>query len=167
MATETATVTEAPVGILASPKASAADLRLQQQEGIQLSSREEVPSANATVFEDQGVKLTKDTVLKLLSAGFSFFFAGTSDGCLGALIPYILQTHDISTDLIAVIYAAAFAGWVLAAVTNSHLLKYLGFGAILIIGACLQLLAHILRVWGPPYALFATSFFFTSLGQAY
>lgn len=40
-------------------------------------------------------------------------------------------------------------------------------GSILFIGAVLQLVAHILRVWGPPYALFAVSFFVTSLGQAY
>ncbi|KAF3915652.1 hypothetical protein ABW21_db0209609 [Orbilia brochopaga] len=167
MATQTATVTEAPTAVLASSKSAVTDPNFPRQEGIDLGTRGEVPSANAIGFEDEAIKLTKDTFLKLLSAGFSFFFAGTSDGCLGALIPYILRTYHINTDLIAVIYAAAFAGWVVAAVTNSHLLKYLGFGAILIIGACLQLLAHVLRVWGPPYALFATSFFFTSLGQAY
>ena len=38
---------------------------------------------------------------------------------------------------------------------------------MLTIGACLQVLAHILRAWQPPFGLFAASFFFAHLGQAY
>jgi hypothetical protein len=41
--------------------------------------------------------------LKLLSAGFSFFVAGTNDGSMGALLPYILQDYRIGTSLIAVL----------------------------------------------------------------
>ncbi|KAK6541389.1 hypothetical protein TWF694_007202 [Orbilia ellipsospora] len=167
MSTQTTTITKVPAAASAPPKVG--DLELEPHEQIELSTRQDAPSRSSgrVVAEDEAIKLTKDTMFKLLSAGFSFFFAGTSDGCLGALIPYILRTYEISTNLIGVIYAAAFVGWVLAALTNSHLLKYLGVGSILAIGAFLQLLAHILRVWTPPYALFAISFFFTSLGQAY
>ncbi|KAF3936160.1 hypothetical protein ABW19_dt0202162 [Dactylella cylindrospora] len=167
MATETLTINEieAPAAVVTRAKS----IKSLRHEQIELNTREDAPSRGSKrpASENEAIKLTKDTMFKLMSAGFSFFFAGTSDGCLGALVPYILRTYSISTDLIAVIYAAAFGGWVLAALTNSHLLKYLGFGSILAIGAFLQLLAHILRVWQPPYALFAFSFFFTSLGQAY
>lgn len=38
---------------------------------------------------------------------------------------------------------------------------------ILSLGAALQILAHALRIWCPPYPLFALTFFFASLGQAY
>jgi fucose permease len=42
--------------------------------------------------------------LKLLSAGFSFFVAGTNDGSIGALIPYMIKSYNIGTSLIAVLY---------------------------------------------------------------
>jgi hypothetical protein len=42
-------------------------------------------------------------VLKLLGAGFSFFVAGTNDGSIGALIPYILSSYHIGTSLIAIL----------------------------------------------------------------
>jgi hypothetical protein len=41
---------------------------------------------------------------KLLSAGFSFFVAGTNDGSIGALIPYMIESYKIDTSLIAVLY---------------------------------------------------------------
>jgi hypothetical protein len=39
--------------------------------------------------------------VKLLSAGYSFFVAGTNDGSMGALLPYMLQYYEINTSLIA------------------------------------------------------------------
>jgi len=41
--------------------------------------------------------------LKLFSAGFSFFVAGTNDGSMGALLPYILKDYEIGTSLVAVL----------------------------------------------------------------
>ena len=41
--------------------------------------------------------------MKLLSAGFSFFVAGTNDGSIGALLPYIIQYYNVNTSLIAVL----------------------------------------------------------------
>lgn len=58
-------------------------------------------------------------------------------------------------------------GWFVAAVTNSHAPKYLNLGALLAIGASLQLLSQTLRPWKPPFPLFAVTFFFSGLGQAY
>jgi fucose permease len=66
-------------------------------------------------------------------------------------------------------YAASFAGWFLSALTNTHLTTTLrlSLGATLLLGALLQLLSQFLRFWNPPFGLFATTFFLTSLGQAY
>jgi fucose permease len=58
-------------------------------------------------------------------------------------------------------------GWLVAALTNSHAPKFFGLGALLAIGAALQLLSQSLRAWGPPFGLFAVTFFITGLGQAY
>ena len=42
--------------------------------------------------------------VKLFSAGFSFFVAGTNDGSMGALLPYMLKYYDIDTSFIALMY---------------------------------------------------------------
>ena len=64
-------------------------------------------------------------------------------------------------------YFATFLGWLVAAATNSHAPKFFGTGALLTIGAALQLLSQVLRAWLPPFGLFAVTFFITGLGQAY
>jgi fucose permease len=58
-------------------------------------------------------------------------------------------------------------GWFVAAATNSHAPKYFNLGALLAIGATLQLLSQTLRPWKPPFPLFVLTFFFSALGQAY
>lgn len=64
-------------------------------------------------------------------------------------------------------YFATFLGWLVAAVTNSHFPKFFNLGALLTIGASLQLLSQTLRPWKPPFPLFVITFFFSGLGQAY
>ncbi|RAH76232.1 putative MFS transporter [Aspergillus japonicus CBS 114.51] len=105
--------------------------------------------------------------VKILSAGFSFFVAGVNDGSLGSLIPYVIRSYHVSTNLVVVVYVSTFAGWLVAAVTNSALCQYLGLGAILALGAALQVLSHALRAWLPPFPLYVVTFFLASLGQAY
>ncbi|KEF62202.1 uncharacterized protein A1O9_00174 [Exophiala aquamarina CBS 119918] len=107
--------------------------------------------------------------LKLACAGFSFFYAGTNDGTIGPLLPYILRRYNISTGLVTVTYGATFIGWVLSALTNTHLTTTLRLrlGATLSLGAILQLVAQLLRFWNPPFPLFAITFLLTALGQAY
>ncbi|KAI4717426.1 MFS general substrate transporter [Aureobasidium sp. EXF-10727] len=96
--------------------------------------------------------LDKQTLLRLISAGFSFFVAGVNDGSLGALIPW---------------YGASFFGWFTAALTNTHLSQYLDLGAMLVLGAVLQVLAQALRAWPTPFGLYVTTFWLTCVGQAY
>ncbi|KAJ5794001.1 Major facilitator superfamily domain general substrate transporter [Penicillium paradoxum] len=104
---------------------------------------------------------------KVLSAGLSFFVAGVNDGSLGSLIPYVIRTYDIGTNMVAVVYGTTFFGWFVAALTNSTITKYLDLGPILSLGAAIQVISHVLRVWEPPFALYAVTFFLASLGQAY
>ncbi|KAH9878163.1 hypothetical protein J1614_003380 [Plenodomus biglobosus] len=111
--------------------------------------------------------LTKQNLLKVMAASVSFFFAGNNDGSLGALTPYILRTYDIGTEYVALIYGATFFGWVFAAATNSHLIRYLGLGGILTLGATIQVVAHVLRFWTPPFALYVVTFFLQAAGMAY
>lgn len=40
---------------------------------------------------------------KILSAGVSFFVAGVNDGSLGSLIPYVIRTYSIGTNMVAVL----------------------------------------------------------------
>jgi hypothetical protein len=64
-------------------------------------------------------------------------------------------------------YAATFLGWLVAALTNFSLRHYLGLGAMLALGAALQTVAHALRSWMPPFALYTATYFLVSLGQAF
>ncbi|KAF2731977.1 MFS general substrate transporter [Polyplosphaeria fusca] len=114
--------------------------------------------------------LSRADTLKIVVAGFSFFFAGANDGSLGALTPYILRTYHIGSEYVALMYhgyASTFVGWVLAAFTNSHMARYFGLGLILTIGAVLQLAAHLLRFWAPPFGLYVVTFFIQACGMAY
>ncbi|KAK5049400.1 hypothetical protein LTR84_004329 [Exophiala bonariae] len=113
-------------------------------------------------------KITRPYV-KLACAGFSFFYAGTNDGTIGPLLPYILRRYNVSTGLVTVIYGATFTGWVISALTNTHLTTTLrlSLGTTLTLGAILQLASQLLRFWNPPFPLFAVTFLLTALGQAY
>ncbi|KAJ5816043.1 Major facilitator superfamily domain general substrate transporter [Penicillium robsamsonii] len=104
---------------------------------------------------------------KILSAGLSFFVAGVNDGSLGSLIPYVIRTYDIGTNMVAVLYGTTFFGWLIAALTNGKIVQYLDLGLILCLGAAIQVLSQVLRVWEPPFALYAITFCLASLGQAY
>lgn len=106
-------------------------------------------------------------ILRLLSCAFSFFVAGTNDGSIGALIPYMLSSYKIGTSFIAILYITTFLGWALAAVTNPYLSRYFALGTLLAIGSILQIIPHVLRAWLPPFPLFAITFFLSGLGQAY
>ncbi|KFY84586.1 hypothetical protein V500_09186 [Pseudogymnoascus sp. VKM F-4518 (FW-2643)] len=111
--------------------------------------------------------LTPFLKVKLASAAFAFFTAGVNDGSLGALVPYILRTYDIATGSIAILFASAFAGWAIAALIAGLTRAKFGSGGVLMLGALMQLLSHVLRVWTPPFALFAVTFFLAALGAAF
>jgi fucose permease len=64
-------------------------------------------------------------------------------------------------------YGATFFGWLFAAATNSHLSRYLGLGAILTLGASIQVAAYALRCWTPPFGLYVFTFFLQAVGMAY
>ncbi|KAH8748566.1 major facilitator superfamily domain-containing protein [Hyaloscypha sp. PMI_1271] len=139
---------------------------------IELRSRlpdETQPSENPPACSDSrrdGPK-EKTPLFKLLSAGFSFFVAGTNDGSIGALIPYILSSYNVGTSLIGILYFTTFLGWLVAVPTNSYLPHYLPLGSLLSLGALLQTIPLFVRVFHPPFPLFALTFFVTGLGQAY
>ncbi|KAJ5094662.1 Major facilitator superfamily domain general substrate transporter [Penicillium angulare] len=104
---------------------------------------------------------------KIFSAGVSFFVAGINDGSLGSLIPYVIRSYDIGTNMVSLLYGVTFFGWLFAAISSSFICQHLDLGAMLSLGALMQILAHVLRVWLPPFPLYAVTFFFASLGQAY
>lgn len=91
--------------------------------------------------------LTFPVMMKLSSAAFAFFTAGTNDGSLGALVPYIIRDYNVETGSISILFAAAFAGWAVAALVSGLTRQSLGNGGVLIAGAALQLLSHVLRIW--------------------
>jgi hypothetical protein len=63
--------------------------------------------ARNVVSAEQPTLLSRKVILKLLSAGFSFFVAGTIDGSLGPLIPYMLRNYNVGTSFVSIMYATA------------------------------------------------------------
>jgi hypothetical protein len=68
---------------------------------IEQSSPE--PILNDLANEDASSGLDKTTIVRLVAAGFSYFFAGTNDGSLGAVTPYILRTYNVGTQYISIL----------------------------------------------------------------
>lgn len=63
---------------------------------------EETHAVNEVEPPDE-LELTRATMFKLASTGLSFFFSGMNDGSLGALVPYLLHTYNIRTDLVSIV----------------------------------------------------------------
>ncbi|KAF2711060.1 MFS general substrate transporter [Pleomassaria siparia CBS 279.74] len=123
------------------------------------------PNALVEVTNEES-GMSKKNMFKIVASGGTFFFAGSNDGSLGALTPYILRTYNVGTEWVALIYAATFLGWVLVAATNSHTTRYFEMRTILTFGAVLQLGAHLLRFWTPPFGLYVVTFFLQAVGMA-
>jgi hypothetical protein len=70
-------------------------------EALSAENGSSIPPPPST--ESTPVEATPLPLLKLFSAGFSFFVAGTNDGSIGALIPYILSSYYIGTSFIAIL----------------------------------------------------------------
>ncbi|KAJ5418762.1 uncharacterized protein N7487_002312 [Penicillium crustosum] len=107
-----------------------------QTETIVLQTRastEATPTENET-FQDSRPPEPKWIYAKILSAGLSFFVAGVNDGSLGSLIPYVIRTYDIGTNMVAVLYGTTFFGWLIAALTNGKITQHLDLGPILSLG---------------------------------
>ncbi|KZL66635.1 glucose and galactose transporter [Colletotrichum tofieldiae] len=132
----------------------------------QIPSRD-APKPTSPPEPDNDDKLDKATLLKLIAAGFAFFISGVNDGSVGPLLPYMIRDYNISTAVVSIVYGANFAGWLLAALTNTHLTQKFNLGGLLTFGAFFQVLAHALRVWKPPFPFFVITFWLVCLGQAY
>jgi hypothetical protein len=72
---------------------------------LQVIQNASLDDARNVVSAEQPVQLSRMVVLKLLSCGFSFFVAGTMDGSLGPLIPYMLRSYNVGTSFISIMYA--------------------------------------------------------------
>ena len=131
------------------------------------STRHDWPTETLPPDSPSSTPLIRSDVFKVVAASMGFFFAGNNDGSLGALTPYILRTYEVGTEYIAFIYGATFLGWLFAAATNGYMARYLGLGMILALGAGIQVAAHALRCWTPPFPLFVVTFFLQAAGMAY
>jgi hypothetical protein len=68
---------------------------------VELHPLEHEAVNNTPVQDDSVLTLNRGNALKLVAAGFSFFFAGTNDASLGALTPYVLRTYGVGTEYVA------------------------------------------------------------------
>ncbi|KAM0429776.1 hypothetical protein ACHAPT_006382 [Fusarium lateritium] len=136
---------------------------------FELQNQREIPRSSLNDAEPEHVsnKPSRADLLRIMSVAFSFFVAGVNDGSIGALVPHVIRDYKVTTAIVSSVYGANFMGWFLAAFSNTHLCQIFDLGAMLALGAGLQVLAHALRSWRPPFALFTITFMLASLGQAY
>ena len=71
------------------------------------STRTHEPEPGILQESEPNQPQTKWLYPKLVSAGVSFFVAGVNDGSLGSLIPYIIRSYDIGTNMVAVLSVQA------------------------------------------------------------
>jgi hypothetical protein len=75
------------------------------REDIELRATGSVLTDTALEAVDEAyLEMTRGNTIKTVVAGFSFFFAGTNDGSLGPLTPYILKTYHVGTEYVALMY---------------------------------------------------------------
>jgi hypothetical protein len=91
---------------LSRPTSHKSDAITAHSPGQVLGDTSENNNSNANPDEEQpspGTRLDGGTLLKVLSAGFSFFVAGVNDGSIGALLPYVLREYDVSTAVVTAV----------------------------------------------------------------
>ena len=79
----------------ASPNPPGVELRLVQE------TPSAVPNASVESVSNSDLILNKNNIIKILSIGLSYIFAGLNDGSLGPLTPYILSTFHVGTGMVA------------------------------------------------------------------
>jgi hypothetical protein len=89
------------------PDLSTPTNKIPQQQGIgdlQLESIHNVSldDTRHVVSTEQPMSLSRKVFSKLLSCGFAFFVAGTIDGSLGPLTPYMLRSYNAGTSFISI-----------------------------------------------------------------
>ncbi|WVR04454.1 hypothetical protein IAU60_001457 [Kwoniella sp. DSM 27419] len=92
------------------------------------------------------------------------FLAGWNDGSQGPLLPSLQEHYHVNYLVIATIWLANFAGFMVAGVTNVHISDHFGFGIAAPFGASMQALAYCLLLWGPPFPLFVIAYVFNGFG---
>jgi len=69
------------------------------EDSIELA--ESSPEDRVELEAEYASTLDKRTLLRLVSAGFSFFVAGINDGSLGVLIPWVIRDYGIDTAILS------------------------------------------------------------------
>lgn len=59
--------------------------------------------APVTTPQEPDTSQPKASSFQILSAGISFFVAGTNDGSLGSLIPYVMRSYGINANMISIL----------------------------------------------------------------
>jgi hypothetical protein len=73
---------------------------------LQTKAPVEPTSEQPTILQEPGIEeppQPKWLYPKIISAGLSFFMAGVNDGSLGSLIPYVIRSYSIDTNMVSVL----------------------------------------------------------------
>ena len=104
---------------------------------------------------------------RFLSACLTNFGNGLNDSAPGALIPYLEKDYGVDYAIVSLIFISNAIGFISAAPLTDMLRSKLGRAKMLALSQMLMVVAYIMLVCDPPFAVVVISFFFSGLGMAW
>jgi len=105
-------------------------------------------------------------MIYVLACCWSVVVMGWNDGSTGPLILRMESFWNVGFAIVSLLYVSSFVGFIVAGLLNVWLADKFGFGKIVVMGSCCQLIAAILESTGPPFPVFALAFAFNGFGGA-
>jgi len=93
----------------------------------------------------------RGNITRLASAFYSMFVFGLNDAAYGALIPYLEPYYNLSYTVVSLIFLCPFAGYTIAAFTNSWFHDSFGQRGIAIIAPTTHIITYITLCLHPPW----------------
>ncbi|KAF9049577.1 MFS general substrate transporter [Hymenopellis radicata] len=94
------------------------------------------------------------------------FLAGWNDGTTGPLLIRIEEVYNVNYTIVSLIFILACVGFVSGAIINMPLSPKLGFGKMIVLGACCQVVAYAIQAPGPPFPVLLIGYTIGGIGLA-
>lgn len=104
-------------------------------------------------------------MLRFFVTLFSFIIMGMNDAVVGALIPYIGPFYNVQYTILALVFLAPFAGYLLAAMTNNLIHHHFGQLGVAVLGPLCHLIGYIILAVHPPFAVLPIAMLIPAYGN--
>ncbi|KAJ7288976.1 major facilitator superfamily domain-containing protein [Mycena rebaudengoi] len=102
--------------------------------------------------------------VQLITLCWTLFLIGWNDGTLGPLLPRIQQVYHVGYTIVSLLFVFQCVGSLGGALINIVFTQKHGFGKLMILGSCLQVLAYSLQAAALPFPVFVFSCVINGVG---